>query len=165
MDKKEKNKETNKKILGAFCAIVIIIFILVMFTGGNNTHENTTEKMHINIKELDFDRYGYLFDRNLYGTITGIDTNGTNHTYYMTKDQMAGLYYHNNDFQYPELLITYHIRNNDTYIIDHIYTTNGEEIKPVTGQESDEFAAHSVQLAKGKQYCNPEFGMTVEETI
>lgn len=160
----EDNKKKNKKIIGGFCLIVIIIFAFVLLTGNNTTDD----KEHIIIKELDFDRFGYVFDRTLYGTIDGTTDNGTNHTYYVTKDQMASLYYGNNkSLEYPDgVLLTYHKLDNgaDTWVVDKLYYPNGTEIPRVSGEESDVFAANSVQIGQNFRVCNSEFGMTTSET-
>lgn len=165
---KEDNKQKNKKILGAFCGIVIIIFLLVMLTGNNQVHENTTTKEHITVKEFDFDRYGLPMDSKLYGWITGTTSDGKEHTYYVTKDQMAGLYYSSGKtFEFNEGLdLTYHRvdnGNSGNYIVDHIYLPNGTDVKPVGGEDSDVFAANSVQIGKNCKLCSSEFGMISSE--
>ena len=163
MDQQEKNRNTNKKILGAKSLIIIVKFLLVFaFTGNNNNTDDN--KTTIKVAQIDFDRYGLAFDNRLYGWI---DTNndGQNMTYYLTKDQMAGLYYHDKTFQYDTLQITYHVVNDtgkDTYIVDKIYTTDGTEIVPVSGEDSDRFAANSRSLA-GTGKCGRDFGKTTSE--
>lgn len=167
MNNPEENKQKNKKILGAFCGIIIILFIIVMIAGGNNNTENT-HPTHITVTELEFDRFGLPLDSKLYGWIDATDDTGTNHTYYVTKDQMAGLYYNSGKtLEFPDgLNITYHKVDNGntgTLIVDQIYYPNGTEIKSVGGEDSDVFAANSVQIGKNCKLCSPEFGMTSSE--
>ncbi|WP_292475412.1 hypothetical protein [Methanosphaera sp.] len=168
MDNNNENK--NKKIIGGCCLLIIIIFAFAMFTGNNTTHENTTEKEPITVKELDFDRYGLAFDTSLYGWIDGTDSNGKGHNFYVTKDQMAGLYYGSGKtFDFPDgLVITYHNVHDGTEtgndVVDHIYWPNGTEISPVGGEDSDVFAANSVSIGKQFKVCAEDFGMTVSES-
>lgn len=169
MDKIKKKKNNDKLILGVVCIALIMIVLALTIIDENITHNNNTnEKEHITIKEFSFQRDGLPLNETLYGWIDAKDSLGQEHTYYLTKEQMTGIYLASNKtFEFSDGLdVTYHKTEDlGNIIVDHIYLPNGIEIKPIGGKIADMFTNNSVTIGKTSKYCDEYFGLTMEEFL
>lgn len=120
---------------------------------------------------LYFSHEALPFNQELYGYIDANDSLGNTHTYYVTDEQMTGLYiFSNKTFEYPDgLYLSYHREDNDimfgNFVVDHIYLKDGTEIKSVNGSQRDEFVNDSVNIGKECKWCEEYFGLSTEELV
>ena len=137
-------KESLLKISLIFFVFVIILLAISMLTNSTVT-ENDGIEVHITVKDFGFSKEPLPFDENMYGYISGNVTEDHEETYYLNKEQMAGLSYASNEtFEYPDGLdIACHYYKDEDGLrhiaVDHIYLPDGTEIEPLSGEECDRF--------------------------
>lgn len=161
-------KMINNKLYSGVILFIVILLSITMVSSCSAT-DNTSIKVPITVQEFGFSHEPLAFNQDLYGYMDANDSMGHTHTYYVTDEQMAGLYYSSNKtFEYPDgLYVTYHHEDDDimfgNFIIDHIYLKDGTEIQPVSGLERDEFVNNSVNIGKECQLCSEYFGLSTSE--
>ncbi len=166
-------KHENKKFLKGFFLLIILLLSMSMISSCTAGENETIVKVPVKVNEYGFSREPLPFNQELYGYLDANDTLGNMHTYYLTDEQMAGLYYASNKtFDYPEgLILSYHLEEigdsifYGNYIVDHIYLPDGSEIQPVTGAQRDEFVNNSVNIGKECSFCEEYFGWTTSEMV
>lgn len=162
---------TNKKKIKVILILLAVFLSITIISNSTAADDNVTVKVPIKVNEFGFSREPLPFNQELYGYIDGTDFLNKNHTYYVTDEQMAGLYYASNKtFEYQDgLTVTYHKEDEDimygNIIVDNIYLPDGTPIEPVTGVECEEFLNNSVEIGKDCDLCDKYFGLTTSEFL